>query len=295
MGDTAPPVFIGGTGRCGTHALAALVAAGGGHAAIPAELRLHVAPTGLPAYVEGRVSRATMARRLRAHWWSHQTPWDPGTRRGAATFTPRRTWEIALARLRGARPGAPRAEVARRFVTDLLDSVASRAATPSWVEKSPDNCLAAARLVRLFPDARVIEIHRDGRDAACSLMGFPWAPDTFAEALAWWEQRMLASRAGMAAVAPEHRLTIALEDLVSDARERTLDQIAELTQPRDPAAQRRWFDRELDPARARIGRWRSDLPAAAHAEAEELYARSLERLGAPRPRPPSELSSPLLH
>lgn len=277
---SAHPIFVGGTGRCGTHALADLIAAGGAHARVPEEIRVHVTSTGMPGFISGRFSRIQTLRALRRVWWKHGVDWNPGAVVGLYEVADRKDFARALLRMATAPPRRDRARIAGRFMEDLLDPLARREGAPSWVEKSPDNCLGAGYLWRMIPGARFIEIHRDGRDVASSLIGFPWAPNTFGECLDWWEARRTASIRGMRAVPSEQRLTIALEDLVRDSRESTLDRIARFTEPRDPAAQRRWFDRELTPERARIGRWRDGLSPAEAERVEERYRRAAARVAA---------------
>ena len=72
------PVFVGGTGRCGTHVVAALAGRSG---------RLRRGPRGAPPARRARApSRPSpsaeqparaWSERLRTHWWRHRPPWDP--------------------------------------------------------------------------------------------------------------------------------------------------------------------------------------------------------------------------
>jgi hypothetical protein len=48
-------------------------------------------------------------------------------------------------------------------------------ARPVWVEKTPANVFRFGFVGRAFPDARMVHIIRDGRDAVCSLRHQPWA------------------------------------------------------------------------------------------------------------------------
>ena len=286
------PVFLGGTGRCGTHVVASLAASSGRYAQVPAELRLHISPDGLPAFVEGRHSRRRLLRGLRTHWWSHRPEWDRAERRGAYRITPRGRYLLALARLAAAPPRADRTTLCRRFVSSLLDPLATEAR--AWVEKSPDNCAAAGFLARLYPRLRVIHVIRDGRDVACSFMRVPWAPDDFADALAVWERGMLDAHLGTLEVPAESIHRLLLEDLVRRDREHSYRSLLGFLGIPDEPRVRSHFERELTPGRARIGRWRSDLPRAEHARADALYAEALGRLAAAgvTPLPPLAQDDP---
>lgn len=64
-----------------------------------------------------------------------------------------------------ARPRMPLADQYRALFTDL----ATRFGRRVWVERSGGTLMHAAKLVRLFPEARVIHVYRDGRDTAISM------------------------------------------------------------------------------------------------------------------------------
>lgn len=269
-----------------------LAARSGRYALVPAELRVHASPDGLSAFVEGRHSRRRLLRGLATHWWSHRPEWDPTERRGAHRIASRRRYLSALARLAAAPPGTDRTALSRRFVSDLLDPLAPP--NGGWIEKSPDNCAEAGFLARLFPELRVIHVIRDGRDVACSFMRVPWAPSDFRGALALWERGMLDAHLGTLAVPAGRVHRLLLEDLVRRDRERSYRALLGfLGIPEEPRV-RSHFEREVTGERARIGRWRFDLPRSEHARAEGLYAGALEGLAAAgvRPLPPDPASHP---
>lgn len=294
----AGPVFVGGTGRCGTHAVASLAARSGHHALVPAELRLHVSQEALPEFADGMISRPRLVHDLLTHWWRHRPPWDPSSVRGTHRIAPRCRYLRAVARLAASPPGADRTALSRRFVRGLLDPPAPRPG--AWVEKSPDNCASAGFLRRLLPDLRLIHVIRDGRDVACSFMRVPWAPDDFASALALWERRLLQAHRGTLQVEPDRVHRVLLEDLVAWDRDQSYASLLEFLELPDEPAPRSFFDDELTAPRAGIGRWRSDLRPDEHAWAESLYADALARLDAagvhplpPADQPATELSPPV--
>ena len=283
------PIFVGGTGRCGTHAIAALAASAGRYAAVPAELRIHASERGLPAFAAGALSRRALVRNLRSHWWRHSPEWDPTAVRGIHRIAPPARYARAVARLAAAPPGADRIALSRRFLGSLLDPIAP--APGGWVEKSPANCTHAGFLASLFPRMRLVHVIRDGRDVACSLMRVPWAPDDFPAALAIWERSLLAAHRGLRRVPAESVHQVSLEDLVANRRDRARDSLLAFLGIDGDRRARAFFERELTPDRARIGRWRTDLPSRRHARANELYRAARARLaaaGAPLPAPPEE-------
>jgi hypothetical protein len=269
-------VFVGGTGRCGTHAVAALAAASGRRALVPVELRIHTDLRALPSLASGEHGRVTATRHLLGHWRRHPAPWDPASPRGTHRAASRRRHLLGAARVL-ATPAAGRERRCRLYLDALLDPLGPP--RRAWIEKTPDNCAAAGFLHRLYPEMRLIHVVRDGRDVACSFMRVPWAPGDFAGALALWERSLLFAHRGTTQLPADqvHRVTI--EALVERDRERSYRALlAFLGDDPDQPSIRAFFDSELTPDRASIGRWRRDLPAADHPTATRLYRESLERL-----------------
>lgn len=270
-------MFVGGTGRCGTHAVAALAAASGRRALVPVELRIHTDLSALPALASGDAGRLRTARHLLGHWRRHPAPWDPGSPRGTHRIASSRRHALGAARLFTA-PGTAPDRRCRPYLDALLDPLAP--APGAWVDKTPDNCAAAGFLHGLYPELRLIHVVRDGRDVACSFMRVPWAPDRFADALALWERSLVLAHRGTQELPARqvHRLTI--EALVERDRERSYRALLAFLgeDPHQPSI-RRFFDSELTPSHASIGRWRQDLPSGEHLRATRLYRESLERLG----------------
>ena len=62
--STAPVVFVGGTGRSGTHVIARLLGRSADLALIPVECRFHVEERGFPGLLSGEVSRRRFVRRV---------------------------------------------------------------------------------------------------------------------------------------------------------------------------------------------------------------------------------------
>src|SRR5690606_16842912 len=62
-------VFVGGTGRSGTHVIARLLGKHVHYRAIPVECRFHTDPDGFPGLLAGEVSKARFLRRMRGFWW----------------------------------------------------------------------------------------------------------------------------------------------------------------------------------------------------------------------------------
>ena len=68
--------------------------------------------------------------------------------------------------------GRPRAALADQYLF-LFDWLCGRLGRRVWVERSGGSLLFGRRLMGLFPQARVVHIHRDGRDTALSMSNHP--------------------------------------------------------------------------------------------------------------------------
>lgn len=114
----------------------------------------------------------------------------------------------------------------------LLQEFAQKHSCHVVIEKSPVHCYHVLKLLKWFPDAKIIGIQRDGRDALNSLRKTPWATGSDRKLAADWVYRnRLLSRAKKAA--PDRVRLIAFEDLVLSGE----DAIAGLAQWASNASQ----------------------------------------------------------
>ena len=269
------PVFVGGTGRSGTTVVAKLIARHSRYALIDSEVRFHVVPPGLPGLLTGSVGKRAFIRRLRGYWYDRVN--DDGSTQGFRHLVSPRELEGALESF-SARFRSDPTEAARRLMLDLFDPVAARQGKPAWVEMSPPNVSRARLLHALFPALRLVNVVRDGRDVACSVVPLAWGPDDVAEALLWWAEAVQAGDRAASGVPPDRVLTIRLEDLVRDRREETYGRLLEFLELPDEAAMRRWFEQDVTVERAHIGRWAADVEPGERAGFQALYEQVLARL-----------------
>ena len=180
-----------------------------------------------------------------------------------------------------------------------------------FVEKNPENCFVVPFLVAPFPDARFVQIIRDGRDVAVSHAEKPWLSATsagtgkrgrggqawgpwarwwveperateFAEAsdltrTAWsWRRFTDSARQALAELPADRVLTVRYEDVV--------------TRPEEAAATLAAFFGYSEPPQAlldalgradtgSIGRWRTALDEAGRADVEREAGALLRELG----------------
>ncbi len=267
------PIFVGGTSRSGTHAVAHLLARSARFHLIPRELGLHAVPEGLVGYIRGRFERDELIERLRRRWWRVV----PGAV-GFEGIVTREQRDAALSEFAAA--SDDRVAASRGLVKSLLDPVARAAGKPGWVEKSTQTVVAAPVLLAMFPDAGIVHVVRDGRDVACSIARMPWGPDTVPEGIEFWAHRLRRAEVGTRGAPPDSILVVHLEDLVMLDRDRSYERLLDYLGLDDEPEMRAFFDSELTPERAHLGRWRTELGAAEQEQVTSLYREVLRQLHA---------------
>jgi Sulfotransferase family len=280
-------VFIGGTGRSGTHALAQLLGRHSRLADVPLEARFHCNKRGMPDLLEGRITLRGYIAKLRGFWW-HRVRVD-GRPRGLYNLLHRSQFDAALERFEAAYAEDP-IRGCRELYLELLRPVADRRGKPGLVEMSSHNIRAAQTLLRLFPEARFIHALRDGRDSAASVTGKTWGPRRVGAAIGWWADRLRSIETGIRGSEdgapfsiPEDRFRVVLlEDLVGDRRDATYSGLLDFVGLEDEAGIRGYFDAEMTSEAAHLGRWREGLSAPRRLWVQRRYewtVGALEREG----------------
>jgi hypothetical protein len=288
--DFPHPVFIGGFGRSGTHAIGPLVGADPRYHLVETEVRFHAVKGGLPDLLDGRID----PERFERNCWN--VFWKRGFKRpqGVHRLIDREGFERALATFRADFGSAPD-DAARELVRAVVDPTAARAGKPGWCELTGRSVIYAPTLVRLFPRVRFINIVRDGRAIAGGHVKKIDMTDDPLEAIDRWGEMIRASHRGMQAVPAEHVLKIKLDDLVYHDREGTFQRVVDFLEIEDPEPMRELFDRKITPRKAHVGQWRERMPPPEARKVDRRYRRMIrgfERDGIdwvphPEPRPPA--------
>jgi Sulfotransferase family len=263
----SPPIFVGGTGRCGTTILGRLLGKQRDYTVIPVEARFHCSPDGLPGVLAGAVTPEDFARRVIDKWWSAKL----------AELVERDALELALARFLELAHEDPVA-AGRGLMEELFGGYARLRGRGGWVEMTPINAMwGAPHLNRLFPESRFVNVIRDGRDVASSLIAVGWL-GAVGEALGWWEDRMLKGHERCRSLPPGALLTVRFERLLVDDREGALEELRSFMGWEEDASMRRFFTRRMPPEEAHVGRWKMHFTGRERRLVEAEYAAILERL-----------------
>ena len=275
--DFPHPVFIGGFGRSGTHAIGPVVGADPRYHLVETEVRMHAVRGGLPDLLAGDIDMEQFV----SNCW--KVFWKRGFKRpqGIHRLLEREAFEAALHRFRSEYE-SDRWTASRELIRAVVDPSAERAGKPGWCELTGRSVIYAPTLVRLFPRVRFINIVRDGRAIAGGHVKKIDMTDDPVEALDRWGQMIRASHEGMAAVAPEHVLKIKLDDLVYHDRDGTFQRVVDFLEIDDPEPMRDVFERKITPRKAHVGQWRERMPPPEARKVDRRYrrmVRSFRRAG----------------
>jgi len=290
-------VFVGGTGRSGTHILSYLLDRHSRYHGVPIECRFHCNPKGLADVVRGRTEPEEFLRKLRGYWWHRvrigdrayvRAKWRAlgrGQERGMSTIVGAEAFEAAAAKFE-ASYSDDLLSASRTLFYDLLQPLADRAGKPVLVEMSCFTIAAAEGLAQIFPEARFVHSVRDGRDSGSSKVSLrqkPHHPTDVASGITFWADRLRQAEEGVRGLsdADRERLrVISLDELVYTDREGAYAELCEFLGIADEPAMREFFETEMNAEAAHRERWRKGLNADEQAEIVAQYEAELARLEA---------------
>jgi hypothetical protein len=273
----ATPVFVGGTGRSGTHAMARMLGQHSAYHYFSREMRFHTDRGGFPDLLSGELGPEEFVANMRGRFW-RRTGAD-GEPRGLYAKLDRQAYDGALERfLRDYEEDVRRA--CERLMHALVDPVARKAGKPTWIEQTPPTVAAAETLHAIFPQMKIIHMVRDGRDVACSVIRKPWGPASVTGAIDWWDERMRECHAATSRIPAESYYIVHLEDLAERKRPRTYKRVLRFLGIEDETRIRRYFRREISAEAANVGRWKTELSESEQRKVNRLYRRTIEQLKA---------------
>ena len=261
----SPParVFVGGCERSGTTFLAARISRWAGLVFLPESYFL------LP--VLRQLDKGISARKLILANWRVET------------FGLER--QVMADRLRDDMNPRECMDALAELYADKIGQKASR----GWVEHTPFNTANVPLLDRHFEDTRYINVVRDGRAVAASILKTDFGPTTSARAAVWWQSSTLPGV--LAHVAEPHRvLLVRYEDLIRD-EEACRQRVLAFLGIEKPAAEGE-VPLRVDPyfrtthrlvsgsaESSRINAWRKELSAREIEDFEFTAGSSLHALG----------------
>ena len=271
--DFPHPIFVGGVGRSGTHVMARLIGSGPRYHRVRTEARFHAWDGGLPDLCRGTTTLAEFLGRMRGPWWQR----GANQRQGISRILDRPAFDAALTRFEERFPAEPMG-ASRDLVSDLLDPEARERGKPAWVEATGATIEHAPFLLELFPQARFVNMVRDGRAVVAGTLKKVNLTDEPSRALDRWEAMIRAAEASRRRLGDERVLSVFLEALAAHDRDATFERLVRFLELDDPAPMRAWFDSEISAERAHVGAWRERMAPADARWTERHYRRLVRRL-----------------
>ena len=289
-------VFVGGTGRSGTHIVARMLSEHSRFAGVPIECRFHCNPRGLADVVTGKATPEQFVTKLRGFWWHRVRTGGRATVRlrrlagrrdedakvrGLHKITTRERLEEAIARFEELRRD-DLVEASRALFFHLLEPLAEGEGKPALVEMSCFTIASAPGLERIFPEARFVHSVRDGRDSGSSKVSKRQKehhPVDVTSGIAWWEGRLALAEEGARGLAEPGSLhAVSLDELVWGDRESSYAGLLRFLGIADEPGMRSFFDEQMDAGAAHRERWREGHDEAEQAAITAAYKRALDRI-----------------
>jgi hypothetical protein len=199
MSGSDRPIFVGGCPRSGTTLL---------------QLMLHSHPR-IAIPPETRFVQRTFRRRERFGDLS-----KPANRRrlakSIANYKGTKLHELRLDRAAVNKRIMAAPPTVGSAIGTVFQMYAERYDKPRWGDKRPLYILQLEMIMRLFPDAQIIHLVRDGRDCVSSLKTMPWWKQSSTAAMALWAATIDAGKAAEAKYGPDTYYRVSYEQLVSD-------------------------------------------------------------------------------
>ena len=226
------PFFIVGNDRSGTTMLR-LIVDRGPDAAVPPESMFLT--DFAAAFESGGPRDERAARQLMREVWEHPKV---------------RLWQLP-SQPPAIPPGLDPPDTYRFIAAAPFEAYAALHGKQRWGDKTPHYVHHIDHLLRLWPQARVVVLVRDGRDVALSLRGMPFGPNNAWAAAQWWARGI---RAGARAQRehPGAVVTVRYEDLARRPHEE-VPRLCDFLGLRYPTTCSRWRS-PTRPDRARPGR-----------------------------------------
>jgi hypothetical protein len=162
-----------------------------------------------------------------------------------------------------------------------LRAYARRLGKPRWGDKRPGYVQHIDALLRMFPDAQIVHLVRDGRDCVASLKRTPWWRMGVYHAIATWTQALDAGSAAAQSLSHDAYLEIQYERLTTDRENELRRLCAFLEEEYAPEMARVMpWQRRDEPPRS-LERWEAELCEAVMTD--RLLAYGYEPVPAGRP------------
>lgn len=307
MMPSITPIFSGGTGRSGTTIVVNLLARHSQvHSSMPREVRYLCANRGLldlnfirkypvkipPNSMSHRlIDRLTtigiispiavFTKQMSTAWWS-----ETGKNGNPRGLVQGMEFDELNQVLQEFSPAYRKDKYAasRNLYIQIAKAQKFAEGTKFFADSTPVNIMNAEYINQLFPESRFINMVRDGRDVAASVVREPWGPKDHISALEWWKNRMLVGFNALKSVPDDHQVTIRIVDLVTEKRQENYNALLSFLKIENEIEMEKYFKENLIAEKMKIGSWVSEVSDVKAFQSEyEKLCLELEAAGVPIP------------
>ena len=150
-------------------------------------------------------------------------------------------------------------EASRDFFYSLSKAQLDSNQIEYFGDSTPTNIINAKYIHKIFPEAKFINMIRDGRDVALSVSQERWGPATPEKALLWWEKRIVHAHNSLIQVPQNSRHEIRLEQLVIHQREESYRALLAFLGLDDHPNMRKYFDEQMLVEKMHSGEWEKQV------------------------------------
>ena len=282
MAANFTPLFTGGTGRSGTTIILNLLSRHPKfHASLPREIKYLTERKGLIDFnfsrpfaeerslkelrnsiagkllpIRGRSNFKIFSSRIHGHWWSEVG--KKGNQRGLIQGISLDVLDKALMGFESNYKIDPK-QASRDFFYSLSSAQMSSPEIEYFGDSTPTNIINAKFIYQIFPEAKFINMIRDGRDVALSVSKERWGPATPEQALFWWEKRIVHAHNSLIQIPQNSQHEIRLEELVIHQREERYAALLTFLGLDDHPTMRKYFDEQMLAEKMHSGAWQDQV------------------------------------
>ena len=276
------PLFTGGSGRSGTTIILNLLKNHPlVHSSLPREIKYLTARYGLIDLNFGRSlsleedfksKRNNLAARilnrfgkkkkdrfliyLNSKWWSEIG--KKGKPRGLVQGITKEQLDLAVVNFKSYF-NSDKKRASRAFFYEISAAQIEDKNVKYFADSTPLNMIQANYIYKLFPNAKFINMIRDGRDVALSVSKERWGPDDPHEALTWWANRIEKAHNALLKVRAKDQMQMRLEDLIVNDRKQEYLRLLNFLEIEDHDLTREYFETQMLPEYMTQGEWQKEV------------------------------------
>jgi hypothetical protein len=276
------PLFTGGTGRSGTTIILNLLKNHPQvHSSLPREIKYLTARYGLIDLNFGRSlsleedfksKRNNLAARilnrfgkkkkdrfliyLNSKWWSEIG--KKGKPRGLVQGITKEQLDLAVVNFK-TYFDSDKKRASRAFFYEISAAQIEDKNVKYFADSTPLNMMQAGYIYKLFPNAKFINMIRDGRDVALSVSKERWGPADPQQALTWWANRIEKAHIALLKVRAKDQMQMRLEDLIVNDRKQEYLRLLNFLEIEDHDLTREYFETQMLPEYMTQGEWKKEV------------------------------------